>query len=287
MSRPSALPARPSAVAPLAVALMICIPTIATPDPAALSTGGSPAVMTRASGIRMDSEHVHVRVLSNRTAVDGSYAFYNSGPARTVRLGFPDEGYWAYADSPPSGPRSSWGSFTFYRISVDGHPKHSHVERGDRRGLFWRETMVRFPAHSALTIHISYHVPNGGRPAYDSAERWGGVYITGYTLSSGASWTRPIGYASVAFTFDTSAVAQPLDPRPDHGSLTHPGAAFFHDWSSTPGRIYYDGPCAPTASGRTLSFTLDNFKPTRASDILLYYGMFTRLKQGRGTQAPH
>ena len=76
----------------LRAAALALIVQAARADDGGISFGGSPHLLKGHATVAMKSEVVKMDVHDKVIKVDCRFLFHNSGPACTVRMGFPDEG---------------------------------------------------------------------------------------------------------------------------------------------------------------------------------------------------
>jgi hypothetical protein len=163
----------------------------------------------------MWSEKVDLDVHAKFDRTVATFEFKNSGPACTVRMGFPDFGLWAY-DYPHKKPETIFKTFQSY---VDGKPVATKLELGADEREQWRVKDVWFPEDGTVTVEEEYTTEVGG--IADKVVMAAAAYI----VHTGASWKGPIGRADFAVHFrpDTELptpfqvkyVANPKSPSND------------------------------------------------------------------------
>jgi len=238
-------------------------------DDGGISFGGSPHLLSGHASVAMQSEVVHIDVADKTIKVDCDFVFHNSGPAATVRMGFPDDGLGAaepYQGDPLPPLSKLHATFTSYESYVDGKKVPTKIIAGADREHYWHVKTVTFKANSDCHIRDVYRLPPGAQVTSDN-----GMYQqTSYILHTGSSWHGPIGKAELVVTFAPNTVHAPI-------KLMSISSVTEHDiskvkWPTEPrGLIVYQGPCTPTIDGQSLHFTKSNFRPTEKDDILLYY----------------
>jgi hypothetical protein len=244
-----------------AAALAILAPS-ARADDGAISFGGLPRLLSGSTSVAMQSEIVRMTVGSRTVTVDCRFVFKNSGPACTVRMGFPDQG-----DGDESDSTGTKGTFLTYQSSVDGVPVPTEVLQGTSSDHFWHAKTVHFDRGSVRLVHDIYttylgdQIASSGDAAYDQ---------TYYVLHTGSSWRGVIGRAEVDVTFLPGTTLLPIRLLPLSAIPGNNPALW--SWSAArPGTVVYRGPCKPLVSGNKLVFIRKNFKPQYLDDILLYF----------------
>jgi hypothetical protein len=237
-----------------------------------ISFGGSPRLLTGHPSVSMQSEIVRMRIGEEKVTVDCTFIFQNQGPACTVRMGFPDQGQGA--DDPDeegvhNPPTSAFDTFKSY---VNGKPISTKLVRS-QQSIFWHTKTVSFPANSHVVIRDVYTTSVGAH-----IEEKGSVHLANYILHTGASWHGPIGRSEVIITFQSKHISAPLRPVPVHYAPEVVRRQYLvnkkietTDWNKVTGRVYYVGPCAPTAHGNSLRFVRTNWRPTERDDIYLAF----------------
>lgn len=224
----------------------------------------------------MRSEVVRMDIGDKIIHVDCNFLFHNSGPACTVRMGFPDSGLGAaepFQGEPlPTGPKLH-GTFLSYESYVDGKKVPTKLAPTDDRGLMWHTKIVSFKANSDCRIHDVYTLTPGQQLTSEN----GGYHQTYYVLHTGASWHGPIGSCEIIAKFGPNTAPAPLElkplPDPDTKGETVGNLLEGLKWSNLPkGTVFWQGPSAPKVDGMTVRFVRNNFKPEKKDDVQLYYG---------------
>ncbi|HEY9719722.1 MAG TPA: hypothetical protein V6C69_19740, partial [Trichormus sp.] len=178
--------------------LIAAIP--ANADDGGISFGGSPHLMSGHVSVAMQSEVVHMNIGDKLIKVDCEFVFNNSGPAATVRMGFPDQGQGAaepYQGDPLPPLSKLKATFRSYDSYVDGKKVPTKLIPGSDREHFWHTKTVTFKANSDCHIHDVYTLEPGAQMTSEN-----GMYRqTSYTLHTGSSWHGPIGSADIVVTF--------------------------------------------------------------------------------------
>jgi hypothetical protein len=238
-------------------------------DDGGISFGGSPHLLTGHASVSMQSEVVRIDIHKEIINVDCKFVFHNSGPASTVRMGFPDEGQGA--EEPYQGfpvPKHNLkAGFETYKSYVDGKQVPTKLVPTNDRTLYWHTKTVTFKPKSDCIIRDVYTVKPGAQVTNEN-----GLYRqTSYVLHTGASWHGPIGKAEIIVTFAPDAVPEEILLKP-FSSLTEKRLQDLK-WSLLPrGTVIYDGLGEPKLAGRTLTYVRTNFKPDKKDDLHLYYG---------------
>ena len=250
--------------------LTLVSPLTARADDGGISFGGLPHLLSGHPSVAMQSEVVRMTIGKENVKVDCQFVFHNSGPACTVRMGFPDQarGSEAEDDYENAGKGPAKGAFISYTSYVDGMKVPTTTIHGDKTGDVWHAKTVSFGANATRHVRDVYTVPVGGQ----ITEHSGSYSQAFYVLRTGASWHGAIGRATVIVTFQPGAIHTPLHLV---RLSTIPGnnPAAWTGWNKTrPGTVVYRGPSTPTVQGRTLTFVRTNLKPAYLDDILLYFG---------------
>jgi len=155
-------------------------------DTAVQGVGGAVQPMKEHPSIVMQQMDVHVGVTPDHAAVHCVFVFRNTGPATTVKMGFPESGHPTYDPKSPPG-------FTTFRTWLDGKEVRTRTEGLDvspadswRR---WRTKQVIFTAKQTRRVEVDYSAPLG----YVSD----GSGFFEYQVSTGGSWKGPIEHASI------------------------------------------------------------------------------------------
>jgi len=250
-----------------AVFVTVCLGLLTIPSWAndtELTYGGTPRPLNGNTTVSMKSEYVKMVVGDKWVTVDCRFTFENQGPARQVRMGFPDEG--GEPDEGPDGkPLPPKGTFATFESWVNGKSVKTTVIQAADIGDVWHVKRVDFPANSTLEVRDHYTVEVGSSVAFYPVS----VHLSSYVLHTGASWHVTIGRSEVEVVFERKGVTAPISAKPipkidDHGRATP-------KWSLDKRIVYFAGPCTPTANGKTLRFVRTNWRPTQNDDIRLVF----------------
>lgn len=265
-SRPAgpALARRPA----LVLLCFLIVPALAPGAPARaddgwIGYGGSPRLLRGHPSVRMVSEAVRMEVGEREVRVDCRFLFRNDGPARSVRMGFPDEAD-RYDEQDRSGYLRSFPSY------VEGRPVRTELLHAPTKALFWHAKTVRFPAHASVRVRDVYRIRVGVQDQTSYRGRTDFVYRqASYTLHTGASWRGRIDRAEIDVVFQRKRPRPPMRlVRAEHGEadrrLEHPS-------SFTPSTVFYAGPCRPVAHGNTFRFVRTHWKPRLRDDLWLFF----------------
>lgn len=249
------------------VATMFLLSPSARADDGGITFGGNPHLLKGHATVAMKDEVVKMDVGEKEIKVDCKFLFHNSGPACTVRVGFPDEGTGSaepYQGEPV--PKNPKASFVTYESWVDGKKVKTELVPTNDRSLYWHAKTVTFKANNDCVIRDVYTLPPGAQVTNEN-----GLYQqTYYVLHTGASWHGPIGRAEIIVNFAPDLVAKPMVVKA-LSSLKNP-SLYDVKWSTLPAKtILYEGPSQPKVQGNTLRFVRSNFEPTKADDVHLYY----------------
>jgi len=254
--------------ATILLAALPFMPPLACADDGGISFGGNPHLMKGHATVSMKNEVVKMDVKDKVIKVDCIFVFHNSGPACTVRMGFPDQGLGAAEpyQGDPVPTRNLKATFLTYDSWVDGKKVPTKLIPTNDRALYWHTKTVTFKGNSDCTIRDVYTLPPGGQVTNEN-----GLYQqTYYVLHTGASWHGPIGRAEVIVNFDPAVTKGPIQLK-EMKSL-HEDFLGHLKWSTLPtGTVIYECKEAPKLDGNTLRFVRTNFVPTKNDDIHLYY----------------
>ena len=156
-------------------------------DGAVQGVGGAIRAMKEHPSVLMETMAVAIQVNPEREArVDCHFVFRNTGPATTVRMGFPEsaQGYGTDVRHPRG--------FTSFATWVDGRRVQAKIEgfKAEREiGLWsrWRVKAVRFATGQTRRVRVQYTAPLG--------QVSDGSRFFNYRIGTGGSWKGPIGYA--------------------------------------------------------------------------------------------
>ncbi|HLK57709.1 MAG TPA: hypothetical protein VKU00_14180 [Chthonomonadaceae bacterium] len=225
-----------------------------------IAYGGNPGLLSGHPTVSMVSEIIQVDVGDKKLTVDCHFVFKNDGPARRVRMGFPDIDDHR-GEEPDEAKKPPVGALDSFRSYVDGKEVTTHLIRADKTEDVWHEKTVTFAAHSRVKVRDIYTTGVGAAGHVNG----GYIHIIGYQLDTGASWKGPIGKVTVNVTFHRKHMKVPLKL-----------AAFTEDSAKevrmiADGKVLYKGPCKPTVQGRTVSFVCSHLKPGKKDNIFLYF----------------
>jgi hypothetical protein len=239
-----------------------------TADDGGISFGGSPHLLSGHPSVSMQSEAVTMDIHKDLIKVECNFVFHNSGPACTVRVGFPDQGLGAAEpyQGDPLPTHNLKATFLTYESYVNGKKVPTKLIPTNDRGLFWHTKIVNFKGKSDCLIRDVYTL----KPGEQVTDENGAYQQTSYVLHTGASWHGPIGKAELTLKFAPDTVSGPIQlkslesiPKQDISHLK---------WSQLPaGTVVYDGLCEPKLDGQTLRFYKENFTPTKKDDIHVCY----------------
>jgi hypothetical protein len=255
----------------LAVAASSTWSAAARANDGGISWGGSPSLLKSHPSISMESEEVNIIVGDYDAVVDCRFVFRNSGPATSVRMGFPDDGegesgFYDGAEAWKNAKPQS--SFKWFRSWVDGKPSKTTLVRSSEPGQVWHAKTVAFPARGRRVVRDLYSVPLGSQIA-----RNGSYKQTAYTLHTGSSWKGKIGRSLVTVRFDdrprsTRLRAIPMSQVPKVGADKDPA---FERVMKPNVVVIGRGPGGVRAARQTLRWDKRNWRPTKKDDIWLVY----------------
>ncbi len=228
-------------------------------DDAFLTYGGTPRLMSNHPSIRMGRERVVIDLKGRGYHVDATFEFRNDGPACSVRMGFPVQGY---AD----GSDDKEGVLRRFRSWVDGRSVPTAFLRDAKdkdQATGWRVKAVAFRRGETKRVRVAYDASG------DSQAKDGFLRKASYTLHTGASWHGPIGFAEVIVRAPSSVLKGRLRPMADDGVKSPDDL----NWLRLPaGTIVWSGFAKPTVHERELRFVRSRFDPTKEDDVDLTYG---------------
>ncbi len=260
----------PMKLSTLLILVILLLPTLAWANDTELTYGGTPKPLNGNTTISMKSEFVSMVIGDKYVTVDCRFTFENSGPVRKVRMGFPDEGGEIGEDVGPDGKvihKAPTGTFMRFDSWVNGKKVKTSVIKAAEEGSVWHIKMVQFRANRTLEVRDRYTVPLGGSIAHFPV----GVHLAKYVLHTGSSWRGPLGRSVVEVVFKSKGVRSPLAPKPL--PKTNNRGMFAKNVNLDKHIVYYSGPCKPVASGKTLRFVRNSWRPEPKDDIYLMFDM--------------
>jgi len=175
--------------------LSICTTAALADDGAIEGVGGALQPMKDQPSVVMERMEVDLHVNADQPSrVECRFTFHNTGPAVTVRMGFPESGGGADVD-----PRHPHG-FLSFQTWVDGKLTPTTIESapaGEESWQRWRVKSVRFAANQIRKVRVIYTTDLGGDIS-------GGQSFE-YQIGTGGSWKGPIGSARIRLfpTYDS------------------------------------------------------------------------------------
>ena len=235
----------------------------ASADAGWITAGGSAHLIEGKAGtVSMQSEIIKIHVSKHMIKADCSFTFVNTGPACTVRMGFPDQ-----VSMPMHDPRKHIrGSFLSFSAFADGKKLKSEIiEDNDIKNGFgvWHASSVTFGENESKVVRHIYTVRPGIVPVSDESNTCAkSVY---YILKTAASWGKPVKQGDIYVTFDRLAIPGAL--KIDLDKELDPD-----EWNRhSPQNIVWMGNIKPNLEGRTVHFAFANLVPTADDNILLLY----------------
>ncbi len=156
-------------------------------DTAIWGVGGAIRPMQEHPSIIMEKMDLRVDIHPEIGRARCDYVLQNTGPATTVRMGFPET-----VTGPHAGRRRG---FLAFATTVDGHAVPARVEGKPVEGpvdtIRWRVKTVRFGAGQRRRIRVLY-TSELGITLGNKQRR-----VFGYKIQTGASWKGPIGSVRV------------------------------------------------------------------------------------------
>lgn len=259
----------------LAVFSVVVGSAIGLADDAAMSFGGSPKILRGHPSVTMLYERVTIHVGRTSTTYDCTFKFKNTGPATSVRIGFPDRGFGANetADSEEIGQAKEKGTIKrpytmleHFVSYVDGKRVETKLEGTQELAQSWHTKIVRFGAGESHVIRNKFAVTGSG-----------GICAAGmmlqdvrYIINTGASWKGNIEKAVVDVVFDIPSMktihalrATAISDKTAYDSMK---------WKTLPkNTVAYMGLGKVQAKKNHLIFEKSNFKPTKRDDIIVNY----------------
>jgi hypothetical protein len=259
---------------------LLCVPVVARADDGPVTDApGNPGTVEpmNVAGVRMESEAVQIVVYDTFAECHADFRLVNSGPPRTMRVGFPsvsDPKTVLGSEAPEDlGDFRAWQNGR--ELFVKGIPGHD----GRLTARFYEHT-IALPT-GATTVTVDYlfrtdHEYSSVDPPTQPAAplRWlgmGGLYNeVDYILHTGALWSGTIGTAVVRVTFDDSCARFGEDALATEPIVTTPG------WTKPDPRTFqwvfrdFD-PKQDRRSGRSpydirLGYAKPTWEPTDAED---------------------
>lgn len=255
-----------------AAGLVLCLATGAFADDADLSFGGAPRMMSGGTSVVMQSEVVRMTVGQNTVDVDCRFVFKNSGPACTIRMGFPDRGRGGSdpmereGESGTSQVAQTFKSFASY---VDGRPVDTKVvQDASNKSDLWHIKQVHFGAGQTVRVRDVYRTVVGAQVSGLQNFR-GETLSTYYVLNTGASWAGKIGRAEVDVTFKRPQLRN--IHLVSYDSIGSPNPYNINWPKLRANDVVWRGPSRPSLDGNTLRFVRTDFKPAYKDDVLLFF----------------
>lgn len=153
------------------------------------ASGGVVTPLKGGTQVRMVREHIRVRLPD--CDVEARFVFRNDGPAKTVTIGFPEEGY---NDGPLR--RGQTTRFLRFASEVDGHPvrvaREAERMRDPEETRIWWVKRVRFARGQTRVIVNRYRTRPGGMQGDSEL-----LHTFEYILHTGAPWKGTIGDSTV------------------------------------------------------------------------------------------
>ncbi len=241
--------------------LFLISATPTTADAGWVTGSGNPRLMKdEHETIAMKSEVVNITVRKKLISVECTFNFENSGPACSVKMGFPDVPLDA-------GDDKIYPMFFSYKSYVDGQEAPTKCEEDKEDSVFWHTQIVDFPARSTVSIKDIYTLPAGFSPTSKEGARRAFFYF----LSTGASWKGPIESAVINVTFAPDVAQKPLvvlGPR-DKDSQN----------IASNNKVKYEASTVPTIKANRLTFTYTNIEPIHNDDLAFEFGKELSEKQ--------
>ncbi len=221
----------------------------------------------------MQSEVVLLDIGPRDVKADCQFVFKNTGPACTLRMGFPDGDSQREQEQEESGSTKLKSVFSSFDSFVDGRRVETALVRG--KDYDWHAKTVSFAANGIRRVREVYTVPLG---MDDSAQQE--HYTAYYVLQTGASWRGPIGRMEVVARFRRSHRAHPTpgntfqDVRPVSRHALGDAAFYKAAWTRPAEEVVvYNGPGAPRVEHNVLRWVRTNIRPTEKDDVFLTFKM--------------
>lgn len=234
-----------------------------------ISSGGAVHLLSNNATVSMQSEVVNVTVSKNEVRADCRFVFVNQGPACTIRMGFPNE---LGGPLPKAELCDSFGSFVSFVDDKEVPTELVGSDDPDEPNVVWHAHDVSFPANGTHVVRDVYTVSPGFGIV---SEKGHVVKQIAYVLHTAASWHAPIQTAEINFTFDATELRSPFKIVA-LSSLKDKDVMQFHWRSASRRALVYWAPKAPSISNQSIRFEFKDFRPSKESDIELFYGVMTR-----------
>jgi len=196
------------------VALLTLFTVCSADDGAVQGVGGAIRLMKDHPSVVMEEMLVDVSLNPERPArADCRFVFRNTGPATTVRMGFPESSTGEGTDvRHPRGFTSftTWVDGKRAPVKIEGFSAHREVSHWSR----WRVKTVRFAAGETHRVRVLYTAPLGRVSD-------GSRYFE-YNIATGGSWKGPIGQARVQLHVSYRPEEWRVSADPAHRVLATP-----------------------------------------------------------------
>jgi hypothetical protein len=169
-------------------------------DTAVYGVGGALQPMREHPSVVMDEMLVDARVTPETSTVDCRFVFRNTGPAVTVKMGFPESGNANAGTGAGFTSFNTWVDGVRVRATVEGYTEERRAGTWHR----WRVKTVRFAAGQTRRVRVRY----SARTTEDST---GGRRFE-YAVGTGGSWKGPIGRGVVRVRVDCDPAQYIVEP---------------------------------------------------------------------------
>jgi hypothetical protein len=173
-------------------------------DTSVEAMGGSVSLQDSVPGVSLQAEYIRARVFpeSDSLYVECVFYLHNSGDARDLMIGFPEESRGPVPDSPTP--------FLYFRSYRNGEELQATrlpgKGGGDAGSRGWWTKKVTLPARETTVIRDVY-AARPGRTAPDQR-------LFSYTLWTGRTWDGPIGSADIVVSVAGGGSGLALQAQP-------------------------------------------------------------------------
>ncbi len=256
--------------------------TLAVADDGWLGYPGKPKQFNAKPTVRMASERVTVVIHRWHADVRCEFVFENHGPATTVKMGFPD-----FHSSGELGKKAItiYDRFNSYvdgvRVRTKLEPKvyQQSMESMSAPAAFQTKS-VHFGRHQVRRVNEVYRVSLGSLALSGTTPNahYPAIKAFDYIFHTGSTWNGPIGKAAMTIAFARDATM----PQGSIRLAAIPSSqAWTYEFFSPDRRKVYLSAKGWSISGRTLSLSKSNWKPSRADDVQVVFGLHFRDVEGR------
>jgi hypothetical protein len=250
-------------------------------SPTKIAWGGNPKPLEAGTTVRLETEKVKLKVGPIWTSVICAYELKNLGPACKVRVGFPDLRLDENKDPHPGGgdEDAHVSDLRSFQAFIDGNKCKSLLvgEEDVTGGDKMREIKVSFGRRQSHILVDQYKVRTGMALTNDKI----GIHEVGYAMHTGAGWKDSIKKVTVLVQFEDSLIPAPIHAISSRLLATKQPTEY-EDWGQVKfNTVYYHGFSKPAVDGMNALFVARNLKPTKRSDVYLFFRSRERARKSR------